>query len=73
MKTIFNTKRIFIYKLDLESESVIDLIRTYFVKGKIAKYSELGDNLFCKLQTILLGSGFKGLSFVRCGYFARDI
>lgn len=73
MTIIFNKKKIFIDKGDLESDSVINIVQRHIDKGKVAIFSELDDHYFHKLQRILVDLNIEKISFVKCTYFARDI
>lgn len=71
---VFNNKRLFIDKTDLLHDRILTLISKYFLKGKIAIYSEINDHEYNKLQqTIIEKFGGGPMKFVKCSYFAEDI
>lgn len=59
----------------IDCENVINLVRTYFDKGKIAIYSELSDTEYKELEGFILNSyaNNQDVSFVKCSYFPKDI
>lgn len=71
---VFNNKRIFIDKNDIENKNVINIVRREFTKGKVGIFSELNDHEYNKLQKVLV-SEFpdSGIKFVKCTYFAKDV
>lgn len=70
---IFSNRRIFIDQNDLQN-NLIDILRRYISKGKVAIYSELPDNQYNILQQKIreLYSNDATLKFVKCSYFATD-
>lgn len=72
---IFNNKRIYIDKNDIDNGTVIDIIRREIVKGKVGIYSALNDHEYNKVQNLLLNEILTNphLKFVKCSRFARDI
>lgn len=72
---VFNNKRIFIDKNDIESNRVIDIIRREVGKGKVGIYSSINDHEYNKVQKIILDEYAENCDtkFVKCSVFATDI
>lgn len=72
-ESIFNNRRIFVDKQDLEQES--DILRRYVNKGRIGIFTELTDRDYNMLQKRLieLFPNRNLIKFVRCSHFAKDI
>lgn len=75
-QNIFENKRIFIDKNDLEKDNVSDILRRYIIgQERIGIYSELGDDDYDKLKQIIVKLFEKNVNikFVKCSQFATDI
>lgn len=72
---VFNYRRIYIKKQDLEDGSVNDILRRYINKGKVGIYYELDDHEYNKLQRVVINlfPTNSNIKFVKCKTLAIDI
>lgn len=72
---IFNKKRIFIDRYDIENKLVIEIIRREVKKGKVGIYSSLNDRDYNIFQQIISDeyANTSDLKFVKCTILAIDI